>query len=66
MRHCMRDWLANGSQPPPEVVEATEAYRAEMDIAEVDIVGLFIQDACISDPKAMTPSKTLYDAFREW
>jgi len=57
----LRDWLANGLQPPPEVVEATEAYRAEM-----DIVGLFIQDACILDPKAVTPSKTLYDAFREW
>jgi hypothetical protein len=43
------------------VTEATEAYRAEM-----DIVGLFVQDACITDPTAVTPSKTLYDAFREW
>ena len=57
----LRDWLANGLQPPPEVVEATEAYRAEM-----DIVGLFIKDACVIDPKAMTPSKDLYDAFRNW
>jgi P4 family phage/plasmid primase-like protien len=57
----LRDWLANGLQPPPEVTEATEAYRAEM-----DIVGLFVQDACITDPIAVTPSKTLYDAFREW
>jgi putative DNA primase/helicase len=57
----LRDWLTNGLQPPPEVTEATEAYRAEMDIA-----GLFIQDACVLDPKAVTPSKTLYDAFREW
>ncbi|MFZ8828767.1 MAG: phage/plasmid primase, P4 family [Armatimonadota bacterium] len=57
----LRDWLANGLQPPPEVTEATEAYRAEM-----DIVGLFVQDACITDPTAVTPSKTLYDAFREW
>jgi len=57
----LRDWLANGLQPPPEVTEATEAYRAEM-----DIVGLFVQDACVTDPKAVTPSKTLYEAFREW
>ena len=57
----LRDWLANGLQPPPEVTEATEAYRAEM-----DIVGLFVQDACALDPKAVTPSKTLYEAFREW
>jgi putative DNA primase/helicase len=57
----LRDWLANGLQPPPEVTEATEAYRAEM-----DIVGLFVQDACVPDPKAVTPSKTLYEAFREW
>jgi putative DNA primase/helicase len=57
----LRDWLANGLQPPPEVTEATEAYRAEM-----DIVGLFVQDACVADPKAVTPSKTLYEAFREW
>jgi len=57
----LRDWLANGLQPPLEVTEATEAYRAEM-----DIVGLFIQDACVTDPKAVTPSKTLYEAFREW
>ena len=57
----LKDWLANGLQPPPEVVEATEAYRAEM-----DIVGMFIKDACILDPKAVTPSKTLYDAFKDW
>jgi putative DNA primase/helicase len=57
----LRDWLANGLQPPPEVTEATEAYRAEM-----DIVGLFVQDACVADPQAVTPSKTLYEAFREW
>jgi putative DNA primase/helicase len=57
----LRDWLTNGLQPPPEVTEATEAYRAEM-----DIVGLFVQDACVLDPKAVTPSKTLYDAFRDW
>jgi len=57
----LRDWLANGLQPPPEVTEATEAYRAEM-----DIVGLFVQDACVTDPKAVTPSKTLYEAFRDW
>jgi hypothetical protein len=57
----LRDWLANGLQPPLEVTEATEAYRAEM-----DIVGLFIQDACVTDPKAVTPSKTLYEAFQEW
>jgi phage/plasmid-associated DNA primase len=43
------------------VTEATEAYRAEM-----DIVGLFVQDAFVPDPKAVTPSKTLYEAFREW
>ena len=55
------DWLENGLQPPPEVVEATEAYRAEM-----DIVGLFLKDACVLDPKAVTPSKQLYDAFQEW
>jgi putative DNA primase/helicase len=57
----LRDWLANGLQPPPEVTEATEAYRAEM-----DIVGLFVQDACVPDPKAVMPSRTLYEAFREW
>jgi phage/plasmid-associated DNA primase len=56
----LQDWLANGLQPPPEVTEATEAYRAEM-----DIVGSFVQDACVLDPKAVTPSKNLYDAFRE-
>ena len=57
----LKDWLANGLQPPPEVTEATEAYRAEM-----DIVGLFVQDACVLDPKAVTPSKELYEAFKEW
>jgi len=57
----LKDWLANGLQPPPEVTEATEAYRAEM-----DIVGLFVQDACDLDPKAVTPSRELYEAFREW
>jgi len=32
----------------------------------MDIVGLFVQDACVPDPKAVTPSKTLYEAFRDW
>ena len=57
----LQDWLNNGLQPPPEVNEATEAYRLEM-----DVVGLFIQDACVLDPKAVTPSKELYEVFKEW
>jgi putative DNA primase/helicase len=57
----LRDWLVNGLQPPPEVTEATEAYREEM-----DIVGQFIRDMCELDPKAVTPAKELYEKFQEW
>jgi len=57
----LRDWLSKGLCPPVEVREATLAYKEEM-----DVVGNFINDQCIIDPAAITPSKQLYDAFKAW
>jgi putative DNA primase/helicase len=43
------------------VVDATAEYRDEM-----DAVGAFIDDCCVRDPGAETPSKRLYDRYVQW
>jgi putative DNA primase/helicase len=56
----LRDWLANGLQPPPEVTEATEAYRAEMDIVDCSCKTLVSPTPKQSRPRrpSMKPSES--------
>lgn len=61
------NYLANGLQEPPEIREATRAYRADMDQVQSFV------DACVvrhtpppdSDAKLL-PSRMLYEAYEAW
>jgi len=56
-------WLESRLVTPDEVMEATGAYRTEM-----DTIGQFIED-CVegtSTPRAFLPSATLYAAYKAW
>jgi len=55
------EWQQQGLNPPPRVAEATEDYRAEM-----DTVGQFIEERCISTPNAMVEKRDLYRDYDEW
>jgi len=54
-------WQREGLEPPRAVTEATADYRDEM-----DTVGAFIDECCVRDPKAETPTPRLYDAYSLW
>lgn len=54
-------WQREGLGIPPEVKEATETYRAEM-----DVLGEFLADCCEVKKEAKTSSKELYDAYAGW
>ncbi len=54
-------WQKDGLGEPPEVIEATEAYRAEM-----DVIAAFIADECVLSPTAHTTKDELYNAFKRW
>lgn len=54
-------WQREGLGEPPEVVEATAEYRAEM-----DAIANFLAECCIVNPLAKVPVATLYRAYTEW
>lgn len=54
-------WEQEGLPIPPEVADATQAYREEN-----DTVGSFIRECCIVDPNVVTPSSLIYDIYRKW
>lgn len=58
-------WQQEGLNPPPAVVHATNAYRAEM-----DTMAGFLDDCCEMDwPGTIVPeikASKLYAAFRSW
>jgi putative DNA primase/helicase len=54
-------WQRDGLQPPTAVAAATQDYRGEM-----DVVGSFIDECCIHDLRAETPSSELYRRYSEW
>lgn len=60
MRGCA-DWQEKGLAAPEEVTSATAEYRADE-----DQVGRFLEDACVLNPQATTPTKTLFAAYRKW
>jgi putative DNA primase/helicase len=56
-------YLREGLIEPPEVKDATSAYRADMDPVQGFI------DACvrrIEDPNLQMPSRVLYEAYESW
>jgi putative DNA primase/helicase len=56
-------YLREGLLEPPEVKDATKAYRADMDPVQGFI------DACVrrvEDPNLPMPSRVLYEAYESW
>jgi putative DNA primase/helicase len=56
-------WAKEGLGNPPEVEEATEAYKKE-----TDTIGLFVSDLCEDVPKDREgfPFKLIYDTYTQW
>jgi len=54
-------WLKGGLQPPKSVLTAKQQYRSDM-----DQVALFIEDCCVTDPKAEETFKALFSRFNVW
>ena len=54
-------WYSEGLNPPKIVVNATEEYRAEM-----DVIGDFIRDRCELMPGASIRARELYRCYQEW
>ncbi len=57
----LEDWLKEGLAPPPAVRQATDKYRAEM-----DVLGSSLQARTVADPRATTPFRALYDDYVSW
>lgn len=54
-------WRNGGLQAPTEVLEATNAYRGEM-----DVLAQWLDDVCVCKPGASEQSDTLFYAYRIW
>jgi putative DNA primase/helicase len=54
-------WQRDGLGMPPEVRQATEQYRAEM-----DTLAGFIAECCRMEPKEKVEPRELYDAYTRW
>lgn len=55
------EWQQFGLGEPAEVIEATKAYRIEM-----DVLAGFLADCCILHPNAESTAKELYEAYKTW
>jgi putative DNA primase/helicase len=55
------EWQRQGLGTPPEVAEATAAYRSEM-----DTLAVFLGDRCLTQPGLTVIAGQLYDAFKSW
>ena len=54
-------WQKEGLGEPDEVRTATQEYRAEM-----DVLGAFLEDRCIIQPRAEAPATVLYNTYKAW
>jgi putative DNA primase/helicase len=57
----VREWIRIGLREPAAVLEATESYRQEQ-----DLIGQWINERCVVDPKAVTAFKDLYEDYQAW
>jgi putative DNA primase/helicase len=60
VRGCL-EWQAHGLKAPPEVLAATNEYRAES-----DTLGLFLDECTVSLPAARSQASHLYAAYQKW
>lgn len=54
-------WQQEGLEPPTEVTEATDQYKAES-----DVLAAFLADCCVLDKNVKVKANELYNAYREW
>lgn len=54
-------WQKNGLGVPPEVADAVNEYRGEM-----DVLAGFLNDRCVINRNAVAPAIDLYEAYTEW
>jgi putative DNA primase/helicase len=59
--HGLRDWHAQGLNPPAEVRQATEEYRRES-----DLIGQWIEACCLLDNKMMMNAADGYESYTKW
>jgi len=60
VRGCT-EWQKNGLGTPSEVSQATDAYRAEM-----DVLGSWLDSCCTLGPTASGRAGELYNSYKEW
>jgi putative DNA primase/helicase len=60
VKGCL-DWQKNGLMVPQKVLQATDAYRSEM-----DILGIFIEDSCLQGKQYEAGSSLLYKTYCGW
>jgi P4 family phage/plasmid primase-like protien len=60
VRGCL-EWQRYGLGEPEAVRAATHAYRTEQ-----DAIGAFLDEVCVRDEQAFTPSDALYMAYTAW
>ena len=60
VRGCL-EWQQQGLGLSPEVKEATQEYRLEM-----DTLGRFLEEFCVLSPSATVKSVDLYKAYIQW
>jgi len=57
---CQR-WLQHGLKPPPDVLQATRAYRDEM-----DVLSSFIEECCDVAESSEVQCSVLYARYKVW
>jgi putative DNA primase/helicase len=54
-------YLKGGLNPPAVVRAATDEYRQDM-----DVVGQWLEERCVRDPNASTPTSVAYNNYKFW
>ena len=60
VRGCL-DWQREGLKTPQAIRDATEGYRAEMDVPAT-----FLEECCVFDKRAEASATELYRAYVRW
>jgi putative DNA primase/helicase len=55
------EWIKNGLGEPPEITEATHAYRDEM-----DLLADFVKERCLIQASETITAAELYNQYRTW
>ena len=56
-----RRWLKEGLKTPNVIINATDEYRAEM-----DVIGNFIKERCVQEPDYLIKARELFKCYQDW